>query len=677
MADANPLPLALSKPAKLLGGMRSEQDAAPLPGGARYTTPKPGGGMVFNFPPGALMSAQFLTADFLLQGRYVACLQLALYEPKTADGHQRIFRFTFGLLGQCSARLRVPLSAVDQNQWSFAREGACLKRMAGGDRVDLEKVDQLTLTVVRQADEPLRFCMTPITATTTTPEPLTKPLLPKGPLLDDLGQSTLANWTGKTKDAAECVARLRTQLADAPQQQWPATYDQWGGDKSGEPLVKGAGFFGKHFDGRRWWLTDPDGRAFFSAGMDSVRPDVGAAYHLLDSALTFLPDARGEFASAHHGRREQVFDYLTANLIRAFGAQKWHEDWATIALSHLRAWGFNTVANWSEDQVARAARFPYVMPMRFRLPTTPMIFRDFPDAFSPTLDADAAAFADQLRPNRDDPAMIGYFLMNEPTWGFASETIAAGMLYTHASSHARDTFATALAERYRSDAALAVAWNMPGLTLASVASGRWTRPLDPKARPDCAAFSTIMVEKLFTTLSKACKTVDPNHLNLGARYHTTPPPWALAGMTAFDVFSINCYQERVSPNQLKTITDTLGIPVIIGEYHFGALDVGLPASGIGRVASQADRGRAFRIYTEQAATLPQCVGVHYFTMYDQSALGRFDGENYNIGFLDTCNRPYAELAAAARISHERIYDVARGKKEPFADAPQYLPKLFL
>ena len=29
---------------------------------------------------------------------------------------------------------------------------------------------------------------------------------------------------------------------------------------------------------------------------------------------------------------------------------------------------------------------------------------------------------------RNDPAFIGYFLMNEPTWGFASQTPAEGML---------------------------------------------------------------------------------------------------------------------------------------------------------------------------------------------------------------------------------------------------------
>ncbi|MER3439727.1 MAG: hypothetical protein C4346_20225 [Chloroflexota bacterium] len=117
-------------------------------------------------------------------------------------------------------------------------------------------------------------------------------------------------------------------------------------------------------------------------------------------------------------------------------------------------------------------------------------------------------------------------------------------------------------------------------------------------------------------------------------------------------------------------------PILVGEFHFGALDVGLPASGIGRVRDQAARGQAFRVYVEDAAAKPWCVGVHWFQLYDQSALGRFDGENYNIGFLDVCNRPYAPLAVAARATHERLYQVALGEVEPYNDAPEYLLGLF-
>ena len=143
-----------------------------------------------------------------------------------------------------------------------------------------------------------------------------------------------------------------------------------------------------------------------------------------------------------------------------------------------------------------------------------------------------------------------------------------------------------------------------------------------------------------------------------------PPAWALRGMACFDVFSVNGYRERVD-RSLAVACEAMGCPAIIGEWHFGALDVGLPASGIGRVASQAERGRAYRVYVEDAAAQPWCVGVHYFTLYDQSAMGRGDGENYNIGFLDVCNRPYEPLAAAARKSHERLYELAAGARAPY------------
>jgi hypothetical protein len=190
-------------------------------------------------------------------------------------------------------------------------------------------------------------------------------------------------------------------------------------------------------------------------------------------------------------------------------------------------------------------------------------------------------------------------------------------------------------------------------------------------------FSAEMVRRLFRTLSDACHAADPNHLNLGARYYTVPPPWALAGMDSFDVFSMNAYRERIPREQIRQVSEALRRPVMIGEWHLGAMDVGLPASGIGRVANQSQRGQAYRVYVEDAASEPACIGTHHFTLYDQSAVGRFDGECYNIGFLDVCHRPYEELVRAARASHERMYAVAARETAPYDEAPPYLPKLFL
>jgi hypothetical protein len=202
---------------------------------------------------------------------------------------------------------------------------------------------------------------------------------------------------------------------------------------------------------------------------------------------------------------------------------------------------------------------------------------------------------------------------------------------------------------------------------------------DARERPcrTLEKFSGVMAERFFKTLSRACRAVDPRHLNLGIRYHTVPPRWVVAGMRTFDVFSMNCYQERVPRQDTEKIGKMLDLPVMIGEWHFRRSRCGLPASGIGHVKDQAARGQAYRVYLEDAAANPYCVGVHWFTLYDQSALGRFDGENYNIGFLDVCNRSYEALAKAALASHERVYEVASGSVAPYSERPVYLPKLFM
>lgn len=101
-----------------------------------------------------------------------------------------------------------------------------------------------------------------------------------------------------------------------------------------------------------------------------------------------------------------------------------------------------------------------------------------------------------------------------------------------------------------------------------------------------------------------------------------------------------------------------------GEFHFGALDAGPTSTGLEGVAGQRDRGIAYRRYVEYVASHPHGVGCHYFQCYDQFVLGRFDGENYNIGLFDICSQPYPEMMQAVRACSAGIYEVAAGGKEP-------------
>jgi hypothetical protein len=674
-ASSAPVPGDPIPVAGMLGKLRKEDAKAPLEGGAWYVAEAEGDGIAFQFEPGFLAKAKYITADFLLDGNHLAVWGLRLLEGEKG----RTFRLAFGGLNQCSFRVRMSLALLDQNRWLVEREGAFLKPMCGGDRVDLDKVDRMTLVVSKKSSEPVRWCMTGFVAAKDEPPRIDKPLLPKGPLVDELGQSTLHNWLGKTRSVAEMTKRIQRQLESAPKQAWPAEFSRWGGWKS-RKLTEGAGFFRTHNDGRRWWLIDPDGYAFWSAGLDSVRVDGEANIGGLETALKWLPEPGGEFADAYGGgqfrRSGKTFSYLAANLIRALGKDGWRDKWARIALAEMKRLRFNTVANWSEWQQASQAKFPYVRPMSFRGSRAGMIYRDFPDVFHSGFESDAADYASQLKTSAGDPAFIGYFLMNEPTWGFSSELPAAGMLYVTETCATRDQLARFLRKKYDGDQALAAAWKRPA-SFDAIARGKWSGVLAAEALADLREFSVLMVERYFQTISSACKQADPNHLNLGMRWAGVPPEWAVRGMKFFDVFSLNCYQDKLPLAQAEKINKMLNMPVMVGEWHFGALDAGLPASGIGHLKNQADRARAYRVYLEDAAADPYCVGVHWFILYDQSALGRNDGENYNIGFLDVCHRPYPELGAGAIASHERMYQVADGKLPPFADVPVYLPKLFL
>ena len=663
------------EPEVLLGALSREADETPIYGAAWYNAGFVNDGLDYRFAVGALAGARYLTADMLLEGWDAGVFVLELQEG--ADGPQ--FEFYFALLPEVSARMQVPLEAVQQNRWLYARAGAWVKPRVAGERVDLERVDRMRIRIARQGETYTRWCMTPVIVTLHDPLPLAAPALSSGDLVDEFGQSALHDWEGKSHSSDEISERLQSQLRDAPGQRWPESYSGWGGWTARR--FEATGFFRSHWDtdSRRWWLIDPEGHAFWSSGQDCVRASIESRVTHLEQALRWLPDDDDyEFATiVHREKGETTVDYLQANLMRAFGPNAWYSHWATITLGELRRGGFNTIGNWSEWEIARDARFPYVRPLKaLDYPRAPRIFRDLPDVYDPRFDEDATEIAQQLADGRDDPALIGYFLMNEPTWGFAQESPALGMLYSTSTCMSRNALATFLRERYGDEATLAATWGF-AVTFEDISQSRWTQPVSEAAEADLDEFSGIMVERYFATLSSACRNIDPNHLNLGVRYYTIPPDWCLPAMHSFDVFSMNCYRDQVPGDMLKIVHERLNKPTLIGEWHMGAMDAGLPATGVGpRLRDQAARGQAYRVYLENAAALPWCVGVHHFTYYDQPALGRFDGEAYQIGLYDICNRPYEPVIRALRQSHERLYSVALGESKPFSGAPDYLPAFY-
>ncbi len=270
-ADAG-TPLELEKLVKVT----QSDEPAPIDGATWYMAEETGAGLAFRLAPGALADARYLTADVLSDGTETVVFAITLHEQ--GSGGQFFFRFA--LLNQCSARIRLPLDMIDLNRWGIDREGAFLKPRCYGKRIRLDRVDRVWFKVIRKGDGTARWCLTPLTATPGQVEPLTRPVLPKGPLLDELGQSRIRDWPGKTKSEDEVVARLRRQRDGADAHRLPEGLSAWGGWKT-KRIGPGEGFFRTHHDGRRWWLVDPEGPHHVPAGVGEPGRGVGGRFALL------------------------------------------------------------------------------------------------------------------------------------------------------------------------------------------------------------------------------------------------------------------------------------------------------------------------------------------------------------------------------------------------------------
>jgi hypothetical protein len=624
---------------------------------------------------GNFTESSWLTADFY--NPHSVILQIKLQFLPVDE--KRVGEIIFGLYPQVRARLRIPGTALAMNAWLLPREGALLKPMCGGDIVRAEEVHTLRITLIAGPESTAGWWQTPWTIRDQAPEKLVQAESEHPYLLDALGQNATRTWPDKTADETEMIQRLRSETAtDAT---FPATWTRWGGSTS--IRFEATGFFRTHHDGKRWWLVDPDGGAFWSTGLCCVAPLAEAAVSGLEHLLPWKPDESAHWADARRIRLEgpnsgKAINFLAANFIRTFGPESWRNNWRHLTAGFLRKRRFNTIGNWSDWELGRDAALPYTRPLRdIDTMPIPKIFRDFPDVFHPDFSAACAEWAKQLEVTKDDPAFIGYFICNEPTWGFAKQTPAAGMLANSTQAFTRNEFAAWLKQRHGATP-LTVAWQNADALETRLLEGTWTTlPQNATFQSDVEAFSAVMVARLFDSLSTACRAVDPNHLNLGARFAHVPHDWMMPSLGSFDVFSFNSYSKKPRPAGAE-ISSRLNRPVLIGEWHFGAADTGLPAAGLETVATQHDRGLAYRHYLEAHAANPWCVGVHWFTLYDQSALGRFDGEAYNCGFLDVCHREQQVISEAAQASHEILYSIASGLKEPSSlPEPRYIRRLSL
>lgn len=314
----------------------------------------------------------------------------------------------------------------------------------------------------------------------------------------------------------------------------------------------------------------------------------------------------------------------------------------------------NTIANWSNGDIYLMRKTPYTVAVNFggrKLAGSQGYWGKFRDVFDPSFAAELRkSMAWQKGKSAGDPWCIGYFVDNEIAWG-DELSLAIAALVSLPDQPAKIVFIEDLKAKYKTIENLNETWGADYASWDALLQNQ-EEPDKKKAYDDLAAFYTRSAEMYFKTCRDAVKEVAPNNLYLGCRFAAVNDRAVAASAKYCDVISHNFYRPSVTNVRLPQGID---MPVIIGEFHFGALDRGMFHTGLGPVDNQAARASAYKNYVSGALQNPHIVGTHWFQYGEQATTGRGDGENYQIGFLDIVDTPYMETIQACREMGYSMY----------------------
>ncbi len=506
----------------------------------------------------------------------------------------------------------------------------------------------------------------PVTVTLLSAELAGEVSVARESLVDRFGQFNGADWPGKLQDASDFPERRRAEQADWDRVPVMPGLSRWGGWAEGPQLEATGRFRAAKHEGK-WWLVDPDGHLFWSSGLDCVR--LSSRPSLLQGRkdlFEWLPEPGEPLARFYSGNRMQ-FDFHGANLYRKYG-ESYAERFFDTALARFRSWGLNTVGNWSDYEVfasrggmAYTASLPYGanrFVAREFVKAGKTKKKWFPDPFDPGfVPALKQAMRERLGEWSDDPWLLGVFIDNELDWGHGQNRISATSFTNPPETPLKRALVARLRERFAHVGEINERF---GTEFASW--GELEQPVEftPEQRRNNEALfadlDSYLAEQYFRGCREAMDEVLPGVLYLGPRFHGNVSEEVMEAAAVYcDVVSYNIYDEMPGNRRAIELAWELDFPVIIGEWHFGATDRGMFHPGLVPARDQADRAAKFSAYLRSAIVSDWCVGAHWFQYLDQPLTGRFDGENYAIGFVDVTDDPYPEMVAAAREVHAAMY----------------------
>lgn len=469
------------------------------------------------------------------------CVPFMLRFYAAGETEERLV-YRFGLLPNVKTRVRFDLDYMDAHSIYTTRTPGMLKLVCHGHRITMDECVRIELGIedvyhdikVELSD----FYMD-------DEEPAEFPL-PDVKLVDEFGQWKPKEWPGKVHSFEELteVVKANEGPVEYPSEDW----SKWGGYLK-HKVKEGTGFFSTAKVDGRWYLADPDGYSYFSNGACGVG-DMHADGRIdgLEKFCDWLPEQDGEYKDFFDERTIQrtpympsehqvAFSYAKANLYKVYGAdaeKKWRENYNHILSTNgMNTTGSHPILGWSLKNYAEKhgttveelefpeVPIPYVQQIGMMYPDTETrIYRDFPDVLSQEYKDNAVPFAEQLRPYKNDPMLIGYFMRNEPEFNFIEDLVIADeVLYNPAQTACRAGLKQWLIDRYQTIEALNAAWSSSFASFDDFdKSIRDCSKISKACEKDLREYSVFLVKEYVRIPAEACKKVDPNHLNLGLRW---------------------------------------------------------------------------------------------------------------------------------------------------------------
>jgi hypothetical protein len=479
----------------------------------------------------------------------------------------------------------------------------------------------------------------------------------KMPYLDTLGQVKAVSWPGKLNNIDEIKTVLIAELATAEKQAKESKFSRFGGWKDG-PKNKATGHFRTENINGKWWLIDPEGHFFFSVGVCSAgnksetivnRKRIEAGF------FEFLPDSKDDLHLVGHGKHNNVntINFAAINYARSLGVD-WQTKYRHGVHTRLRAWGMNTLGAWSDETLQRDGRTPYTLiaspgwlPSSKPLPAEP---------FKEGFEDDVVKTLQKFDWAKDDPFCLGIFIGNELAW---PDQFTPAVLQLEETDPTKQWVLSMLQKKYSTLEELNASWKSAFTDWKQVLAGKLDT-LPKAASTDIEPLYLDFTTAYFSKCKAGIKKALPNKLYLGCRTHRGPAVIGQAAVGHVDVFSVNCYEYNARPSQIPATVD---MPVIIGEFHFCAVDRGIPSPGLQGSWDQRQRGLTYCNYLASALADPRIVGVHWFQWTDHSAAGRYDRENHQCGLIDVTGRSHPEFVELVTNATKFMYPARKKEKQ--------------